>query len=326
MPDAERRVIANALVLYGDGRTAPNLRSAGKEDPRTVYLKNSYVSLRSAGLSNPDADRVLVHDGEVGEEFQHLFEAAGIQLVIVPYRRFRVPDHLPWRAGYYKLDALAWLAERWDSVLLIDTDTIVPGTLEDLWQEAVDRVLLLDTGHRWGHPARQDIAALGVFLGATSQSRPLHYGGEFVAGDGPTIRRFLEVCQTWFDKLEGNWSYFEQHKDQGDESILSLAAESRPELVRSAASYVARYWTNDGFWLVSTNWKFNSVSVWHLPLEKSQGFLRIFETLAGGEELPPLQTLANWLSLERSLGKVLLLKAKEIWRLVKGFFLGRRIE
>lgn len=64
---------------------------------------------------------------------------------------------------------------------------------------------------------------------------------------------------------------------KGDEFILSLAANEMRESIKNAGAYIYRFWTGAGFRLISTCYEYNRITILHLPAEKEQGMLKIYD-------------------------------------------------
>lgn len=308
------KVIANALTFAQDGWGAPGIGFGrqGQDDPaviQSIYLRNSFCSLFTARQHNPDADILLIHTQSFDPAYEKNFINAGIELMRVPFSTFRVPETFKWKAAYYKLDALQWLSRHYEQVLMLDTDTVCVAPAQDIWEEAADRVLLYETGHRISFPRRRAINEFGELI-TGAPSRCPHYGGEAIAGSAPALDRFLAHCLEIHEAMKAHWDYFADRDPSGDELIKSLAAGRMPESIGTMNPYVERYWTDPfGFNLVSTNYKFNPVDIWHLPAEKQRGMLELYDILTRPGvfpsraelarivhlELPPLKRLTNYL-------------------------------
>lgn len=73
--------------------------------------------------------------------------------------------------------------------------------------------------------------------------------------------------------------------EYGDEFIICSASVNIPGLIKDGGSYIYRYWTRN-FYLVSTNFKFNPVSILHLPDEKNYGLMWLADYIIKNETLP----------------------------------------
>ena len=87
----------------------------------------------------------------------------------------------------------------------------------------------------------------------------------------------------------------------GDEFIIRIAADRNRNIVRNAGGYIFRYWTQN-FYLTSTNYKYNAVSILHCPAEKGRGALKLFNSIEKHNCVPN----------NRKVWKILHLKKPEI--------------
>ena len=70
----------------------------------------------------------------------------------------------------------------------------------------------------------------------------------------------------------------------GDEFILSVVADSKNN-IKNAGAYIYRFWTGR-FRLISTNYRFNQISILHVPAEKTEGMLRIYKRYIAKKKKP----------------------------------------
>lgn len=295
-------VVANALWLPSGDRRTPNLWGVLKESPAAIYLKNSYCSLASVRRFHPEATLILVHDGTIEDPFRQRFEQLGVRLVPLKFERYTVPDDYPWKGGYYKLDALSWLAENFERFLLLDTDTICVAPLDEVFHAARDRVLLYQVHHRESQRSRVIINSFAQHVDGKEHCAD-HLGGEAVALDRSVASAWLAACQRVYQNLATRWDFFHgDNPDQGDELILSLAAEAQPQLVSWMNPYLTRFWTVEGVAGLSTRHEINPVEIWHLPVEKKAGILSLYERLTRTGRWPLRGDLIRLLHLEQGWG------------------------
>lgn len=291
-----RFVVGNALCFLEDARGSCQLNSQASRNPIDVYLNCSIVSLRSALANNDCIDVALVVNFEIPPSRRLEIEQFGIAIHRIDFTSFRMPDSFPWASAYFKLDALAYLSARYEKAMLLDCDTFTVGSYADLWQECERQILLYDLGHRISHPDRQRIIQNHTAM--FGENTPLiHYGGELVAGPQMLLKPFVEKCQEAFCVIRDR-SHQLVH-DMGDEQILSIAAHRMPALIRSANSYLYRYWTNLQFRLISTNYQYNAVDIWHLPSEKENGLQALYRHLRRHGQLPDRKACIRIFNLDR---------------------------
>jgi len=316
-------VIANALCFIEGTDKAPNVGGDATISIQELYLRNSFVSLWSVRQFAPDCNALLVTNTNLPDLWQQRFTAAGIQISMVPFDQFVLPPAYNWRLAYYKLCAAEYLAKNYQRIMLLDADAFLVSPLSDLWAESAGNLFLYDTQHRFQHPFRSEIRYFSErWFGL--ELNPIHIGGELVLGDSPIMAAYLAQCRRVFTALTNDLTEYTPARDQSDETVWSIAAElgavAGDFRVRFLNSYLYRYWTSDGFNLVSTNYKYNPVSIWHFPLEKRDGILALYNYIAEHNQLPPAQTMYYMLHLEKTetrLLKDMVLKRLRKWGLWK---------
>lgn len=100
------KIVYNALYCVNDIANAPNLKIGGGAEN---YIKQSFVSLKSAKSSNPDIDVCLVTNQSLPKKYKELFEHNGIKVVIVPFDEYQVPEEWKWKSAFYKLKVLDYM-------------------------------------------------------------------------------------------------------------------------------------------------------------------------------------------------------------------------
>jgi hypothetical protein len=313
-----KRIVANALFLPEVEKPSPNLWGKLRHKPSEIYLRNAYCSLFSVKQYNPGIELLLIYSGRIPEAIQREFSDLGVRLVELPFSVYRVPDRFPWSAAYYKLDAVEWLTRESDQFFLIDTDTVCTGPLDDVWAEAEDRILLFETGHRVSHRFRDIINRFGAALDGKAH-RAIHYGGEAIAASRAEAAVWVQNMWEVFALMQDHWDFFDaQNPEQSDEMVVSLVAERMSGKIGSLKPYLERYWTMDGFRLLSTNYKFNAVDIWHLPWEKRSGLMRLYGYIRKHNRLPPRGDLIRMMHLETGIWSGLVWQLRKLKRTLVG--------
>ena len=289
--EAEKSLIFSAFAYDDRARGGANIFA---DDKVGVYLKNAVVALASAKKFNPESDVFFVTNISVPQPYRGLFERAGVDIVVEPFDLFRFEDEYSWNLAFYKLCATEKMLERdYLRFLLIDTDVYVQSNVADLWAETADWLMLYDYGHRLN---TENCRALYEETKRFAEREiPLtNYGGEFIAGSRELLLQFMEICRRVFEEMREK-RFFTQF---GDEFILAIAAYEMREKIRNACAYVCRYWTGS-FYLVSTNYRFNPVSILHVPAEKERGMLKLYRRYAKCGGFPKNATVHGILHLKR---------------------------
>jgi hypothetical protein len=266
-------LIFNAFAFKEDYLASPQIGGRASDRTIDIYMKNAYVSLYSAKVQNPQDDLALVTNCELPSKYKELFTKANIQIIKIEFNEFIMPKTFVWSLAFFKLCALKWIVNNTDyeKILLLDTDTITIHSYKELWLEAQHGLLLYNIKHSYGHKDRQIMVHDYQRL-YNNDKNLVHYGGEFICGTNKVLKKFSEECDKVYNAIKEN--DFDISKNEGDELIISIAAISMDNVIEAGA-YIYRYWTGK-FYLVSTNYINNPVSIWHIPSEKNIGIIRIY--------------------------------------------------
>lgn len=293
-----KNVICNAFAFKEGWQTS--LQLGGKADNRMlqVYMKNIFVSLKSAKLQNPQDDVLLVTNCEVPGAYGALFEKHGIRTMVVPFDRFVMPKEFVWALAFFKLCAVSYILERteYDRILLIDADTVTTRSYGEMWQEADYHVMLYPVGHSFRHKDREIIRLDYERLYPQHGENLVHYGGEFICGNRAELTLFVKKWEEVYNEMKRQ--NFPVAQNAGDETVLSIAAAWMPR-VTEAGAYIARYWTEE-FYLVSTNTTANPVAIWHIPNEKKTGFVTLFHYYEKHGAFPDVKKLCCIFGMRRA--------------------------
>lgn len=293
-----KNVICNAFAFKEDYLTS--MQMGGKTDQKLldIYMKNIFVSLKSARIQNPQDDVMLVTNADLPEQYQMLFKEHEIQVRIIPYDIFVMPKQFCWSLAFFKLCALHYLTGQtaYEHILLMDADTITMKSYEELWKEADYGVLLYGVGHSLNHHDRQLIMEDYHRLYPEGKSNIVHYGGEFICGRRTELQEFVKICLRVYNTMRD--SGYNVSERTGDETVWSIAAAQFGSIV-NAAPYIYRFWTEE-FYLVSTVTVSNPVAIWHIPSEKKTGFVRMFYYYEKHGAFPDAERAAQMLGIVRA--------------------------
>ena len=260
-----------------------------------TYCKNLCVSLISAKKYNADSDVALVTNVSLPQKYRQLLTANGIILYQEAFDSFVFPDDYLWSLAFYKLCALEKMVAKYEYqyYAYLDADVIVQDSFEHIWRECDDNILLYDINHGLG---TADYAIItGEFSAFTGQKELItHYGGEFFAANRENAGRYIACCKRIYDEMISR--NFKTSK--GDEFIVSLAAHELKQNVRNAGAYFFRFWSG-AFYLVSTCYRFNAVTVLHLPTEKNHGMIKIFDRYLSKSKFPSKERIYRCCHLRR---------------------------
>lgn len=277
----------------------PQLQNAGVknvDDAMDVYIKNAIVSLASAKIHNPDAVCILNCNFEVSSGLKAVAEKAGIRMDQVPFGKYESKEEFPWAITQYKFDSMAHVLEVMkdsDCMVLLDTDTVCVRNMDELFEEAEHALVLYGINHGYQQEKRQNMIFNYKELYGSECGNLVHYGGELFAGSRTMLQELLEHCDEVIRKARAQ----EGLRDWDDEHVLSIAAEHfMKQAVYPAGSYICRYWTNQ-FYLVSTNYHYDPVNIWHLPAEKNYGLLVLYDYFEKHGSFPEVKKMAKIMGL-----------------------------
>lgn len=236
-----------------------------------VYLKNLCVSLISAKKTNPNIDVALVSNVSIPAEYEKLLLENQVLIYTEPFDAFAFANDYPWCLAYYKLCALEKMVTKYDydNYIYTDADVFVQKSLDKVFLELRDNILMYDINH--GLYVRDYVQIMEEFNRFGVDTYITHYGGEFFGASRENARLFAQQCKAIFDEMQSR--NFVTAK--GDEFISTIAAHRLRGMVKNAGAYIYRFWTGD-FYLVSTCYKFNEIAILHLPAEKQDGMLKLY--------------------------------------------------
>lgn len=242
-----------------------------QSEAMNIYLKSLCVSLLSAKKTNTDADVALVCNLPLPAQYETLLTENGVKIFIEPFDSFLFDDQYKWCLAFYKLCALEKMVNHYDydNYLYTDADVYFQNSVEHCFAEAKDNILMYDINHGLNVP--NYATTLDQFHAFGVDGYPTQYGGEFFCASRENARLFVERCKEIHDKMIR--TNFQTNK--GDEFISSIAAHTLREKVKNAGAYIFRFWTG-GFYLVSTCYQYNEISILHLPAEKQLGIAKLF--------------------------------------------------
>ncbi len=280
----------------------PSLRSGVNTSETTekigLYLKNACVALVSAKFYNPNCDVVFASNLDISELpdcIAEIFAKNDIRFVHVPFSDFLFDKEYLWGLAFYKLCVLKFfVAEGFDNFCFFDTDVYIQKSLDSIWKEVQENILLLDINHGLDtNNYRIFCDEIRQFLGR--ESYITHYGGEMFAASHPLAKEFSLCTEEIYSEMISRKFV----TSRGDEFISSLAAYKMKGKIKNAGAYIYRFWTGPNFRLVSSCYKFNMVSILHVPAEKNHGMLMLFDKYISRGIVPPNDKVWKILRLSR---------------------------
>lgn len=286
-------------VARPEENTVPQMQGNGintVDEAMDTYLKNAIVTLASARQHNSDAVCVLNCNFEIPEYLRTVAEKAGIQIHTVPFGKYESREEFRWAITQYKFNAIEHvltLMNEEDCMLLLDSDTVCTKKLDELFSEAASSLVLYPTAHSYSQEKRAEIRFNYRTMYHVDNDNLVHYGGEFFAGNKNQMQKLLNACSQVIQRARET----ENLKPWDDEHVLSIAAEQFLKgCIYPANAYIFRYWTNQ-FYLVSTNYYYDPVCIWHLPAEKNFGMLVLYDYFVKNGNFPSVKKMAQIVGL-----------------------------
>lgn len=202
---------------------------------------------------------------------QRIHSKPNAKISHIEYDRFVFPDDYKWSLAFYKLNALSHMLEKGcDRICYLDVDVFVQGNFDNIWKECDYNILLYDINDGLGTSDYYRLCA--EYKAYTGVDKTItHYGGEFFAANRDNAQMFANEMNIVYKKMIAT-SF---KTETGDEFIVSVAAEALKLHIKNAGAYVYRYWTGNAFRLISSNYRYNAVTVLHMPNEKEKGLVSI---------------------------------------------------
>lgn len=262
-----------------------------------IYIKNAIVSLASAKICNPDARCIFCCDFSIEDGLRSAAEKAGIEICHVPFGKYRSGEEFVWDINQYKFDTMAYILEIMndgDNLMQLDPDTVCISSFDEIWEEASTGLIMYTVGHGYyNENKRIPIRNNYKKLYGSDRQNVAHLGGEFLAGSKTYIEKLFRACVTIMEKA---WRT-DGLDEWDDEHIKSIAVEEYlKKYLYPGSPYICRYWTNQ-FYLVSTNYYYNAVKIWHLPAEKKFGMITLYNYYARHGFFPSVERMAQIIGL-----------------------------
>ena len=272
---------------------------ANSEKAVRIYVQNALVSLASVKMNNPQVECILNCDFDIDSDLAKEFEKLDIRIHRIPFGKYSSDDRYIWAITQYKFDSLSHMLDIMqdgDRMIQLDADTVCVGNLDEIYQEADEGIILYVIDHGYCEEHRSCIRRNCARLYGENVCNVIHYGGEFFAGCKKYMTDFLISCQEVMDKMKKTVDL----EPWDDEQVISIAASYLLKgRIYPAGAYISRYWTNR-FYLVSTNYCYNPVKIWHLPAEKKYGMMVLFNYYMQRRKLPSIRKIAVIMGLPGS--------------------------
>lgn len=277
-----------------DNRKKSGENLAKERDVASIYWKNCIVALWSVKTAHPEVDVAVVTNTIVPSEYLGLFKKKNIIVFHENFDTFTFEEEMRWGLAFYKLCALQKMIEKkYEYYLMLDTDVYMQSRIDDLFEEMNYKVLLYDRHPRLSNLKEgKNNREIKEFTGRDDYITK--WGGEFVAGKKDMLLKFIGECKCVYERM--NAVGF--HTNYGDEFIISLAANKLSVDIKNANGYMERYWTGT-FRYVNANYMYDAVSVLHVPAEKNDGMIKIYNCIRSKNDVPLVKNVHRLLHLKR---------------------------
>lgn len=285
-----KNLVVNVLAYNSEYHTSTQIAENCDMSVMECYLKNAFVCLKSCLETTPNIDAALFVNFNVDEKYRKLYSDNGIKIIELPFDKYVHPKEFNWALVNYRICCLDYAVHNLDynAYLALDTDVYCVDDLTELFSEMEYGVTMHNIGHRLSHKDRQEIiATTPLYFGERVDI--VHYGGELLGGTRDKLTEFIEKWQDVFEKTYDAVIEKKIYKFN-DEYISSMVAHTMP--IRQATPYIYRYWTIRDYFLICNNWKFNSVCLWHLPVEKKRGMYKLFNYYNKHGHFPTMERAA----------------------------------
>jgi len=273
----------------------PQISRLTPEKRRLAYWRCAVGFFSTSARCNPHWTHVLyTNDSDpvrIGLMDIRLFLGElGVTIRHLPFENYRPPHGLSttFRNAFYKHEVLeAAASDHEGGIILLDCDCISSRHEPEIASLLCGNSLLLldvaphrDPFHRTQGISRAD---MGQFFRAFDSSYPVRYprwfGGEFVAGPAPLLRRISKEFKATFRMVTDHPEAANLRISSGqtmldnDEFIASYVYNRSDISHRDAGAFVKRMWTGEDASRCEDDRRY---AIWHLPNEKNTGFPLLF--------------------------------------------------
>jgi hypothetical protein len=280
----------------------PQLKNISADDRRLIYWKCVYVFCATSVRCNPDCThQVYTNDTQPvvanGVDLLAGLKKMGVEIVVAPFGVFNPPKGYSnrFKNAFYKLDVIHHLGQstQHDFHLLLDSDCVWVRNNPKIYDFIAksDTFTLYDVDDLGDHPEKDfwDMSRQGVWDVFKSiepdypENRPILFGGEAMGGSTEHFRIIADELKKAFDNIvtqydgEKNLPKFPNSRNifSGMEYFTSMVYNRLPFKVQDIRDYLRRIWTS--FRYVDIRESDMKLTIWHMPSEKQQGFLKVFK-------------------------------------------------
>lgn len=260
---------------------------------RDVYRRCLGVFFLSARKANPDAELLLYLNtpwdtvaSEVAADVWRLLQSLNVSVEVIGYDH-QPPGSFPksWRNQFFVIDVLADLAGKVgqdDAWVVLDSDIVwSTQSTDSMWQTLREHGISTYTvgygrSKQVNGMSMDSLGSLGGRAGLELRARLDYSGGEFIGGDGSSIRDLVGASRLVWGALMAEHDV--DHGIQFEEAhLLSLAYAVLGVEPGGINAFVRRLWTQP-FKYQNAAAGDERLTLWHVPAEKKYGIRRIYRT------------------------------------------------
>lgn len=279
---------------------SPNM-DKNEEKNAEIYLKNAFVLLKSVQQFNKNVDVAVIVNFEIPLFYDQLFKNNNINIYKIDFEDYTMPADFTWSLAFFKIASLKYAVQnlQYEYFLQLDSDEICISQFDDMWNELNSKILTLYDSFRFGHPTRTLYSDLMSKIYSDYNKDVIEKtGAGFIAGNKKNLQHFIEICDEIYGYIKNNIESLE--KNLGDELYTSIYCALFPERVSRANPYGEVYWTGKSYYYVSTRYKYNGVSIIHLPDEKKNGLLFVYDYILKKKKFPENLKLYRYLRFPKA--------------------------
>lgn len=261
------------------------------EEFRDVYRRCVGVFFLSARKANPDAELVLYlntpwdeRGSKVASEVWRLLQRLRVTVEVIQYEH-QPPESFAksWRNQFFVIDVLADLRSkvgRTDAWVVLDSDIVwSTQSTHSMWEALQEQGTSTYTvgyvpSKQVNGMSMESLGSLGASASLAPSARLEYSGGEFIGGNGSSIRDLVVMSQSVWSALMDQHDV--DHSIQFEEAhLLSLAYAVLGVDPGGMNSFVRRLWTQP-FKYQNVAADDAKLTLWHVPAEKKYGIRRMY--------------------------------------------------
>ncbi len=309
-------------------------RNSGTKRIQNYYWRCVFLLFESSNRLNSDCRHLLFVNKMPpasidGIDTKSLLQQYLIEVVELPTITLTSPDYYSaWNTQFIVLDILDWLKDNCaddDSVIVLDSDVIFHRPIsKELEQEAEKHKALLYTinypvDYKINGLTRNEMLRIAQEIEPGFSGNDFSYsGGEFIIFRGSEAkkiadcaRRYFRICLQRHEKG--------QPKFNEEAQLLSFVYHVLGYKTRTANKYIRRIWTDRSIFS-NVDGTEDGLILWHLPAEKTNGFLKVFRSYRkiNGNYVLTAKNFSESYRLQERLSDKLLCYVKKIIRTLTG--------